>query len=640
MNTRYEMYSEEWYQWEAISKMVKQSEDEKLKREDRLQAAEREKERVRQAVINNDRMDYEMYLERKREKERLVSEARVVVAEAVCKSEVHVHPIKDLLIGGGKDEEDGLGEQKILGELRTKRGPMYLLQPHIRHLDHIYYALVKFLFRRRGMFLKHYFQFDKSCVIEKCGQTGHVDCSCTMMVEGLGQFKGYAYDIEIGVSNVKRSCQNFADDLVDKYGLKEGVIVSKFDIKGGAVSRMHPSLFDGLAGGKSKARRQYEKESHVMDSILGGKKRSRVVYLQMSPNLFPVERWVDLVKILKDEYYILLDETLELDTKGTVKILLEVYSHVDQILACKKPDAQPLRDIILPYVRCLEKQCAARHIFRCRGGCLETYFLAEILSTDRCDVAKAHSKTCACTLRIRGINSLYGYASEFSMNNESSRLQFLADLNERFDVKKGKVQVRGTQQGFEFSQKNCFDLFCNETRLQDRGGSVLTSVKYVEMNNEGVVVEKTRAQIIICLAPGKYDFIAVPTAKKPNDKLIDYFDQLRTVRGVIEAEAEVIEGITKVHLVQKMRCSAPAATSSGILKLKTGRCMNVVESEEEQYWIIAWRRVKNLAFSETKYISVLHCLLPRDDMKGCIAVMKSKIDLDFCYETVPSCANY
>lgn len=491
------------------------------------------------------------------------------------------------------------------------------------------------------MFLRNYFQFDKSCVIEKCGQTGHVDCSCTMMVEGLGQFKGYACDIEIGVNNVKRSCQTFADDLISKYGLKEGVIVSMYDAKGGAVSRMHPSLFDGLAGGgKHKVCRQYEKESYIMDSILGGKKRSRVVHLQMLSNLFPAERWADLVKILKDEYHILLDETQELDTKGTVKILLEVYSHVDQILACKNPDAQPLRDIILPYVRCLEKQCAARHIFRCRGGCLETYLLAEILPTDRCSAAKAHSKTCACTMRIRGINLLYGYASEFSMNNESSRIQFLADLNERFDVKKGKIQVRGTQQGFEFSQKNCFDLFCNETRLHDRGGSVLTSVKYVEMNNEGVVVEKTHAQVIICLAPGKYDFIAVPTAKKPNDKLIDYFDQLRTVCGAIEAEAEVVEGTTRVHLVQKIRCNAPASTSSGILKLKTGRCTSVVELEEEKYWIIAWRRVKNLAFSETKYISVLHCLLPRDDMKGCIAVMKSKIELNLCYETVPSCANY
>jgi len=123
--------------------------------------------------------------------------------------------------------------------------------------------------------------------------------------------------------------------------------------------------------------------------------------------------------------------------------------------------------------------------------------------------------------------------------------------------------------------------------------------------------------------------------------LIDYFDQLKTVRGAIEISAEIVDGTNKVYLTQRVSRRVPMATSAGILKLKTGRCRSVIESDEEdKYWLVAWRRMRNLAFTETKYISVLHCLLPRDDMKGHIATMKSKIDLNFCYESVPSCSNY
>jgi len=508
----------------------KKSEEERLKREEQVKFVEKEKERVRQAVINNDRMDYEMYLARKKEKERLaeLSLSQTVVAKVEdVKAELHITPIKV--------------EREILFS-----------------------------------------------------------------------------DNEMGESESHNS-----------------------EVR---ISELHPFAIVGrlIGGGRNKKRhRQYEKETRVMDSILGGRKQSRVVHVAMSPNLPAAEKWVDLVRILKDEYHILLDETIELDTKGTVKIIMEFYSHIDQVLACKEPDAQPLRDVILPYVRLLEKQCAVRHIFRCRGKCLETYLLAEILPTEKCDLARAHTRVCGCTLRVRGINMLYGYAAEFSMNNESSRVQFLMDLNERFEIKSGKLQIKGVRQGFEFSQKNCFDLFCNETRLHDRGGSVLTSMRYVEIGEEEVVVEKVCAQVIICLAPGNYDFIAVPTAKKPNEKLIDYFDQLKTVRGAIEISAEIVDGTNKVYLTQRVSRRVPMATSAGILKLKTGRCRSVIESDEEdKYWLVAWRRMRNLAFTETKYISVLHCLLPRDDMKGHIATMKSKIDLNFCYESVPSCSNY
>jgi len=631
MTTRYEMYSEEWYQWEAISKMVKKNEDATNKREDSLRAAEKEKQRVRQAQINNDRMDYEMYLERKREKERLANEVKVVEQES-CKSEIHVPPMEGLLIGGGKDEEEQVENKS------SRVNCSYVLQPYVRRLDRGRYMLVKFLFRQNGRYVNEYIRFDRTCIAVGCERIGHTQCSCTMMVEGLGHFKGYTCDIEVAKENIAQSAQRFFDDLISKYELKEDEIVSKYD----ASSRAYFSLTGKLSGvaKRKKMQYQYEGETHVMDSILGGRKQSRVVNLQVSLNLPPAEKWVDLMRILRDEYYILLDETLELDTKGTVKIVLEVYSHVDQILACNNPDSQPLRDMILPYVRCLEKQCAARYIFRCRGRCLEDYFIVEILPVERCSIAKAHSRMCICTVRIRGINSLYGYASEFSMNNESSRLQFLADLNERFEVKRGKVQVKGAQQGFEFSQKNCFDLFCNETRVHDRGGSVLTSIKYVKMIDEDIVVEKTQAQIILCLAPGKYDFVAVPTAKKPNDKLIDYFDQLKAVDGAIEAEAEVTDGMTKVYLSQRKGSCIFTAATSGILKLKGGRCKNIVDMEDDSYWLVAWRRARNLAFSEAKYISVLHCLLPREDMKGRIGGMKSKIDLNLCYETVPSCSNY
>jgi len=193
MNTRYEMHSEEWYQWEAISKMVKQSEEEREKRENSLRATEKEKERVRQAQINNDRMDYEMYLERKREKERLANEVKVAEQVESRKSEIHVHPIKDLLIGGGRDEEVKIEKNKGRRVCNT----MYLLQPHVRRLDRTRYALVKFLFRQGGLFLNDYLRFDKKSVVVGCERTGHIECSCTMMVEGLGQFKGYACDIEV-----------------------------------------------------------------------------------------------------------------------------------------------------------------------------------------------------------------------------------------------------------------------------------------------------------------------------------------------------------------------------------------------------------------------------------------------------------
>jgi len=399
---------------------------------------------------------------------------------------------------------------------------------------------------------------------------------------------------------------------------------------GACVSELHPFQHEGLllGGGRRKKRdRAYQKESRIMDSILCGRKQLKIVDILKSEDISRVRPWQDLLRCLVDELFVILDEEVAGDTRSTVTVVLEVYSKIDKVLVCAKPNAQPLRDVLLPYVRSLFQQsvpCAARHIFRSKGSCIEKYMLAEILATDKCKDRKAHSRNCSCIFRIRGINSMYGYAAEFLMNDEASRVNFLTDLNDRFEFKQGKLIPKGVLQGFNFSEKNCFDLFCNETRIHDRGASLLTSINYVESSEKNVVIEKIVAKVAINLSPGEYDFIAVPTATKPSNEIIEYFDLLEDMPGVMSATLLVMDSIHTLSFVQR-KSSSGSATQFG---------------DKMKYWLLVWRRKKHLAFSETLYISVLRTLTPRRDMVGRVKMLKSSMDLEYLSETVPSCSNY
>jgi len=395
------------------------------------------------------------------------------------------------------------------------------------------------------------------------------------------------------------------------------------------ASELHPFRHEGLllGGGRRKKReRAYQKESRVMDSILCGRKQSKCVDILKLADLSRVDPWQDLVRSLVDELFVILDEEVAGDTRSTVTVILEVYSKIDQVLMCAKPNAQPLRDVLLPYVRTLFEQnkCAARHIFRSKGSCIENYMLAEILATDKCKDRKAHSRNCSCIFRIRGINSMYGYAAEFLMNDEASRVNFLTDLNDRFEFKHGKLSPKGVLQGFNFSEKNCFDLFCNETRIHDRGASLLTSINYVESCEKDVVIEKIVAKVAINLSPGDYDFAVVPTATKPSNEIIEYFDLLGDMPGAMGDTLSVTESIHTISFIQR-KSKSGSATHFG---------------DKMRYWLFVWRRKKHLAFSETLYISVLRTLKPRSDMVGRVKMLKSSMDLEYLSESVPSCANY
>jgi len=103
----------------------------------------------------------------------------------------------------------------------------YYFQECVRKLQRCHMDVAKFVFRRKGRYVKTYFQY----VSDENNRCVHDGCLCSLTIRGLNQFEGYEY--VIGLSD-RNNVIDFFVDLVCHYDFVAGEIV--YAVPGDEVS--------------------------------------------------------------------------------------------------------------------------------------------------------------------------------------------------------------------------------------------------------------------------------------------------------------------------------------------------------------------------------------------------------------------
>jgi len=363
-----------------------------------------------------------------------------------------------------------------------------------------------------------------------------------------------------------------------------------------------------LGGGRKNRGRGKEKKRKTdvdayLDLMMSGRKAIKLTDSWFIPRAIGQERcppWTDLVKVLTDLFYssIMLDETVQdhefelcesAGGSGQIAITLDVFSKIDVLLQALTPEARSLYTTISPMIGGTPPGSLVRYVFRADGKFLTQYFVSDVVSGPECTQARAHNSRCACVIQIRGIGPFFGFGAEFAANSVPSKVAFMYDIDSKFVRKKDVIYTKGVRHGFNFTERNMFDIQTIDVEDFGLGSRVLTSIHFVHHKTVPVLAEKTKFLLRVGLAVGHYEFVAFPSASEIIISNFGDFDDITRLPNAIIVHMDVVkDGHHEVRLSQKVGGTDVA----------------------DAYWYIAWHvHDKTAAFSSFSYYSFQRRLL-------------------------------